>query len=108
MMWEGYCTPQWLQLRCSAIPCYAPTPTACRRLNARALHEPFADCPDHDWLEIGSLNGGCTIALRQAAASQKRGFEIKIVFAVKDVRAFRAERAAAGLKFGAVHTSYRP
>jgi predicted enzyme related to lactoylglutathione lyase len=57
------------------------------------------------WLEIGSPNGGCSIALHQAAASLKRGSEIKIVFGVKDVRAFRAERAAAGLKFGAVHTS---
>jgi predicted enzyme related to lactoylglutathione lyase len=57
------------------------------------------------WLEIGLPNGSCSIALHQAAASQKRGAEIKIVFGVKDVRGFRAERAAAGLKFGVVHTS---
>jgi hypothetical protein len=30
---------------------------------------------------------------------------MKIVFGVRDVRAFRAERIAAGLKFGAVYTS---
>jgi predicted enzyme related to lactoylglutathione lyase len=57
------------------------------------------------WLEIGPSNGTCAIALHQAAASQKRGSEIKIVFGVKDVRKFRAERAAAGLKLGVVHQS---
>jgi predicted enzyme related to lactoylglutathione lyase len=57
------------------------------------------------WIEIGSPNGTCAIALHQAAASQKRGSEIKIVFGVKDVRKFRAEREAAGLKLGVVHTS---
>jgi predicted enzyme related to lactoylglutathione lyase len=57
------------------------------------------------WLEVGSASGNCTIALHQAAASQKRGSEIKIVFGVKDVRKFKAEREAAGLKFGVVHKS---
>jgi predicted enzyme related to lactoylglutathione lyase len=57
------------------------------------------------WLELGSPNGTCSIALHRAAASQKRGSEIKIVFGVEDVRKFRAEREAAGLKFGVVHTS---
>ena len=57
------------------------------------------------WLEIGSPNGACAIALHQAAASQKRASEIKIVFGVEDVRKFKAEREAAGLKFGVVHTS---
>jgi catechol 2,3-dioxygenase-like lactoylglutathione lyase family enzyme len=57
------------------------------------------------WLEIGSPNRTCSIALHRAAASQKRGSEIKIVFGVKDVRKFRAEREAAGLKLGVVHTS---
>jgi predicted enzyme related to lactoylglutathione lyase len=60
---------------------------------------------EHGWLEIGAPNGGCRIALHQAARSQRRGSEIKIVFAVKDVRAFTAQRAAAGLKFGAVHNT---
>jgi predicted enzyme related to lactoylglutathione lyase len=55
------------------------------------------------WLELGAPNGGCRIALHRAAASQKRGSEIKIVFAVKDVRKFTAQRAAAGLKFGVIH-----
>jgi predicted enzyme related to lactoylglutathione lyase len=57
------------------------------------------------WLEIGSRSGTCSIALDRAGASQKRGSEIKIVFAVKDVRKFRAEREAAGLKLGVVHKS---
>jgi predicted enzyme related to lactoylglutathione lyase len=60
---------------------------------------------ENGWLEIGSPNGICSIALHKAAASQKRGSEIKIVFGVKDVRKFRAEREAAGLKFGVVHKS---
>ena len=58
---------------------------------------------DDGWLELGALDGGCRIALHQAAASQKRGSEIKIAFAVKDVRKFTAERAAFGLKFGVIH-----
>jgi catechol 2,3-dioxygenase-like lactoylglutathione lyase family enzyme len=66
--------------------------------------KPFGAAED-GWLEIGSPNGSCSIALHQAAASQKRGSEIKIVFGVKDVRKFRAEREAAGLKFGVVHKS---
>ena len=41
------------------------------------------------WREWASRNGGCSIALHQAAVSQKRGSEIKIMFAVKDVRAFK-------------------
>jgi predicted enzyme related to lactoylglutathione lyase len=57
------------------------------------------------WLEIGSPNGSCSIALHQAAASQKRGSEVKIVFGVKDVGKFKAEPEAAGLKFGVVHKS---
>lgn len=55
------------------------------------------------WLELAPPGGGCAIALHQAAASQKRGSEIKLVFGVADVRAFKAERAAAGLAFGPVH-----
>ncbi len=55
------------------------------------------------WLELVPPGGGCGIALHQAAASQKRGSEIKLVFGVADVRAFKAERAAAGLPFGPVH-----
>lgn len=57
------------------------------------------------WQELMSPHGGCAIALHQAAVSQKRGSEIKMVFAVKDVRAFTAACAAQGLHFGVVHTT---
>jgi catechol-2,3-dioxygenase len=43
---------------------------------------------EESWLEIGLPTGDYSIALHQAAASQKRGAEIKIAFGVKDVRAF--------------------
>jgi ankyrin repeat protein/predicted enzyme related to lactoylglutathione lyase len=56
------------------------------------------------WLELESGSGGCTIALHQAAASQKSGAAIKIVFAVANVRQFVQEREAGGLKFGPIHT----
>jgi len=55
------------------------------------------------WLELDAPRGGCRIALQQAARSQKRGSEIKIVFAVRDVAKFVRARAADGLKFGVVH-----
>ena len=60
---------------------------------------------ENGWLEIGAPNGGCRIALHQAAVSQRRGSEIKIVFAVEDVGKFVAERSAEGLKFGVVHNA---
>ena len=37
------------------------------------------------WVELSSPSGGCTIALHQAAKSQKSGAAMKLVFAVKDV-----------------------
>ena len=46
---------------------------------------------------------GCCIALHQANKAQKCSSEIKIVFGVRDVRAFKAEWEAQGLKFGVVH-----
>ena len=55
------------------------------------------------WLELASAIGGSNIALHQASIAQKRGSEIKIVFAVKDVPAFKAASAKAGLIFGAIH-----
>lgn len=58
---------------------------------------------DAGWLELAPPGGGCAVALHQAAKSQKRGSEIKLVFGVADVPAFKAERAAAGLAFGPVH-----
>lgn len=63
---------------------------------------PLAGAED-GWLELGYAQGGCTLALHQAAKSQVRGSEIKIVFGVADVHLFKAERAAAGLHFGVVH-----
>jgi catechol 2,3-dioxygenase-like lactoylglutathione lyase family enzyme len=64
--------------------------------------QPISPAED-GWLEIGTADGGCRIALHRAATSQKRGSEIKIVFGVKNVRKFVAGRAAFGLKFGAIH-----
>jgi predicted enzyme related to lactoylglutathione lyase len=55
------------------------------------------------WLELSSSSGGCCIALHQAAKTQKRGSEIKIVFWVEDVKEFKAQREANGLKFGVLH-----
>jgi len=57
------------------------------------------------WIELAAADGRCCIALHQASAAQKRGYEIKIVFGVKDVQAFKAERALHGLKFGVVHAA---
>ena len=56
-----------------------------------------------DWLELSSESGGCTVALHQAAVTQKSGAAIKLVFAVRDVREFVKQRKAKGLKFGVVH-----
>ena len=58
---------------------------------------------ERGWLELASPDGGCSIALHQASSAQKRGSEIKIVFGIHDVVAFRQKCAAAGLKFGVVH-----
>jgi predicted enzyme related to lactoylglutathione lyase len=55
------------------------------------------------WFELASPSGGCTIALHQAAKSQKSGAAMKLVFAVKDVRAFVRESEKEGLLFGAIH-----
>lgn len=55
------------------------------------------------WLELESPQGGCNLALHQAAKSQKSGTAMKIVFAVKDVRRFKAKCMRNGLKFGPVH-----
>ncbi len=55
------------------------------------------------WVELAGPRGGCTIALHQAAKGQKSGAAMKIVFAVKDVSAFKMARERAGLKFGPIH-----
>ncbi len=58
-----------------------------------------------DWLELKSDSDHCTIALHQASKAQKSGSAIKLVFGVLDVRAFVAERATRGLKFGPIHAA---
>ena len=55
------------------------------------------------WLELASPSGGCTIALHKAAAGQKSGAAMKIVFAVEDVEAFKIAGEREGLKFGVIH-----
>jgi predicted enzyme related to lactoylglutathione lyase len=55
------------------------------------------------WLELQSPSGGCTIALHQAAKSQKSGAAIKLVFAIPDVPAFVAQAARNGFHFGPIH-----
>ena len=55
------------------------------------------------WQELASPSGGCTIALHQAAKSQKSGAAVKLVFAVKHVEAFVQECANGGLQFGKLH-----
>src|SRR5579863_3436411 len=55
------------------------------------------------WLELASPAGGCTIALHQAAVSQKSGSAMKLVFGVADVRGFKNAKEKQGLKFGVVH-----
>ena len=49
-------------------------------------------------------NGGCALVLLQASRGHRMGQSgVKLVFDVRDVRAFRDARMAAGLKFGVVH-----
>lgn len=55
------------------------------------------------WLELAGDAGGCVIALHQASRAQKGGSAMKIVFGVKDVRAFVEDSARDGLKFGPIH-----
>ncbi|HEX4003288.1 MAG TPA: VOC family protein [Candidatus Acidoferrales bacterium] len=55
------------------------------------------------WLELAGPSGGCTIALHQAAVSQKSGAAIKLVFGIEDVRAFKNAVEEKGLRFGVVH-----
>jgi predicted enzyme related to lactoylglutathione lyase len=57
------------------------------------------------WLELTCPRGGCTIALHQAAKSQKSGAAMKLVFAVRDVQAFVRAREKEELKFGAIHST---
>lgn len=63
--------------------------------------------PGHEpgWVELSSGKRGCNIALHKAAAGRKGGAAVKVVFGVADVRAFVAERAADGLRFGPIHSA---
>ena len=55
------------------------------------------------WQELASPSGGCSVALHQAAVSQKSGAAMKLVFSVADVPAFKAAAEKQGLKFGVIH-----
>jgi predicted enzyme related to lactoylglutathione lyase len=55
------------------------------------------------WLELACSSGTCTIALHQAARSQKSGAAMKLVFAVEDVPAFVEAKKKEGLEFGTIH-----
>ena len=55
------------------------------------------------WQELASPSGGCSVALHQAAVSQKSGAAMKLVFSVADVQAFKAAAEKQGLKFGVIH-----
>jgi predicted enzyme related to lactoylglutathione lyase len=55
------------------------------------------------WLELASPSGGCTLALHQAAKSQKSGAAMKIVFAIADVENFVRRKKQQGLQFGPIH-----
>ena len=55
-------------------------------------------------VELSSGKRRCNIALHKAASSQKSGAAIKIVFGVSNVKKFKAEREADGLRFGPVHS----
>jgi len=57
---------------------------------------------EEGWLELTGA-GTCNIALHRAAKTQKSGAAIKLVFGVPDVRKFKSEREAHGLKFGPIH-----
>jgi predicted enzyme related to lactoylglutathione lyase len=59
---------------------------------------------EEGWVELSSGKRGCNIALHKAPSSQKSGSEIKIVFAVSNVRKFIIEHEADGLRFGPVHS----
>lgn len=59
---------------------------------------------EEGWVELSGDKHACNIALHKAAVSQKSGAAIKIVFGVSNVREFKAEREADGLRFGPVHS----
>lgn len=58
------------------------------------------------WQLLTNAEGGCSIALHQAAKSQKSGAAIKIVFSVPDVKTFIAKAKKQGFEFGAIHEAH--
>jgi len=57
-----------------------------------------------DLIELSSPDGGPIILIHQAAKSVKLGqVGVKLIFAVKDVEAFKAKSAEQGLVFGSTH-----
>lgn len=57
---------------------------------------------DDGWLELGSPEGGCNIALHKTQIKRESDNGVKIVFGVADVMTFIAEKKKDGLKFGKV------
>jgi len=51
-----------------------------------------------EWIELAGQEGGCAIALHKAAAGQKSGAAIKVVFGVADIQSFIREKESDGLK----------
>ena len=57
------------------------------------------------WLELASSHDSCTIALHKAAAKQKSGAAIKLVFGVANVKGFKEAKEKDGLQFGVIHST---
>jgi catechol 2,3-dioxygenase-like lactoylglutathione lyase family enzyme len=57
------------------------------------------------WLELASSQDSCTIALHKAAATQKSGAAMKLVFGVANVKAFKEAKEKDGLQFGVIHNA---
>jgi predicted enzyme related to lactoylglutathione lyase len=58
-----------------------------------------------DLLHLTSPSGGCAITLLQASKGHKLGgqSQVKLVFDVDDIEAFKQTSAKRGLRFGAIH-----
>jgi len=57
-----------------------------------------------DKLILTPPSGGCALVILQASKGHKTGqSNVKLIFDVEDVAAFKAESAKSGLKFGTIH-----
>jgi predicted enzyme related to lactoylglutathione lyase len=56
-----------------------------------------------DWVELAGARGATNIALHKASVKQRSSAAVKLVFGVADVRAFKLNAEAKGLKFGVIH-----